>query len=527
MEILRVHVAGRPLLLAVVLTLAAAALLRGRAGVRAAAIALTVGGLTALAAYVAIAAWYVTDPRYFDPAEPTVPIVGWLFTRGQPIYHDVEAATRYAHIYGPLAFITHGLALQALGPGILASKWLGVIGGVGSLALTYASLVTVASRGRALVLTGTCALVYLAFRNYTFWTRPDPLLLLASATGLLIVARSRGVPAGFGLGLVAGVLTGLKITGPLYVLPLFVLLSARDGRSAAGAAVVAGAASALVPFAMPNVSLPDYLAWVELSARNGVRFAALRQNLDWAAFLLLPLAAAWLGASRRVDRPLALGAFALAAGMLATAIAASKPGAGPYHLLPFVPAIAYGAALGLARRPQLGEPDLAEPRLAAPTALAWAVTVALAAVVQQASFFSTLAEGSAREEIRDLRTFLDRNPGVVAQMADSPFDRPTFVRPLLTFQSGVYLIDPPAVQEHQLSGVPLPAATLDAIRTCRADAWLVPAGTEPFTGRNRYPAMALAPLFPDAFRQAFHAAYARAERIGHYDVWRCRTRPGR
>src|SRR5688572_5159847 len=126
MEILRVHVAGRPLLLAVVLTLAAAALLRGRAGVRAAAIALTVGGLTALAAYVAIAAWYVTDPRYFDPAEPTVPIVGWLFTRGQPIYHDVEAATRYAHIYGPLAFITHGLALQALGPGILASKWLGV-----------------------------------------------------------------------------------------------------------------------------------------------------------------------------------------------------------------------------------------------------------------------------------------------------------------------------------------------------------------------------------------------------------------
>lgn len=518
------QVAGRPLLLAILLTLAAAAVLRGRGGARAASVALAAGGLSALVAYAGIAAWYAADPRYFDPAEPTIPIVGWLFTLGQPIYHDLDAGTRYAHIYGALAFIAPGLVLQALGPGILASKVLGVTAGLGSLAVSYAALATVASRRRALVLTGACALVYLAFRNYTFWTRPDPLLLLASATGLLLVLRTSGVTAGLGLGLVAGVLTGLKITGPLYVLPLFVLLAARDGRRAAGAAVVAGAASALLPFALPNVSLPDYLGWVELSARNGLRFAALRQNLDWAAFLLLPLAATWLGADgwRRLDRPLARAAVALIAAMIAMAIAASKPGAGPYHLLPFVPVLAYAAALGFA-----GRSALAGHRLAAPAALAWVLTVALAAVVQQASFFGTLAEGSAREELRDLRSFLDRNPGVVAQMADSRYDRPTFVRPVLTFESGLYLIDPPAVQEHQLSGLPLPAATLEAVGTCRADAWLVPAGTEPFAGLNRYPAMALAPLFPDAFRQAFHATYARAERIGHYDVWRCRSRPAR
>ena len=523
MEILRLHVAGRPLLLAVVLTLVAAALLRRRAGARAAALASVAGALAALPAYVGIALWYATDPRYFDAAEPTIPIVGWLFTLGQPIYHEVDAATRYAHMYGPLAFIAPGLVLQAIGPGILASKALGVAAGLGSLALTWASLAAVTSRWRAVVLTGACALTCLAFRNYTFWTRPDPLLLLASAAGLLIVVRGRGIGAGVALGLVIGVLAGLKITGPLYALPLFVLLALRDGRAAAGAAAMAAVASALLPFAPANVSLPGYLAWVELSARNGVGFAPFRQNVNWAAFLLLPLAVAWLrpGGWHRPDRTVLLAGASLVAGLLAVAAAASKPGAGPYHLLPFVPLIACGIAAGLARQ----DAGTAH-RLAAPVAVAWTVTLAAAAGAQQASFFVTLADGRAREELADLRTFLARNPGVVAQMADSRYDRPTFVRPILTFESGLYLIDPPAVQEHQLSGVPLPAATIDALRTCRAGVWLAPAGTEPFAGRNRYPATAHAPLFPDAFREAFQAAYARAERIGHYDVWRCRTRGG-
>jgi hypothetical protein len=151
MEIsLGLPVAGRPLLLAVLLALIAAALLRGRAATRAATLTAMAGGLAALAAYAGIAALYAVDPRYFDPAEPTIPIVGWLFTLGEPIYHDVDADARYAHIYGPLAFILPGLVLQALGPGIVVSKLLGVAGGLGSLALTYASLRTAAGRGRAL-----------------------------------------------------------------------------------------------------------------------------------------------------------------------------------------------------------------------------------------------------------------------------------------------------------------------------------------------------------------------------------------
>jgi hypothetical protein len=80
------------------------------------------------------------------------------------------------------------------------------------------------------------------------------------------------------------------------------------------------------------------------------------------------------------------------------------------------------------------------------------------------------------------------------------------------------------VQEHQLSGLAVPAATLAAIRACRADVWLTPRDTEPFAGPNRYPAMARAPLFPDAFRRAFSESYVREGRTQFYDVWRCRAR---
>ena len=520
LEFLRVHVAGRPLLTARLLAAIAVGLLRGRVADRVAANIGAAAALAALVAYAAVAMWYAADPRYFDPAEPTIPIVGWLFTLGEPIYHDVGAATRYAHMYGPLGFIPHGLVLQALGPGIAASKLLGVLAGLATLGLTWAALTTVATRRQAAVLTGACALVFLAFRNYTFWTRPDPLLLAASAAALVVVVRARGLAAGVGLGLLTGVLTGLKITGPLYAAPLVALLTARDGWRAGLVALGAAAPVAVLPFALPNVSLANYVTWIELSARNGLVFAALRQNVDWAAFLVLPLVVVWLGAGARLrrDRALVFAGAALAGSLLAVCLAASKPGAGPYHLLPFVPLFAYGVATGLAAA--VGD---VRTRVAAPVILAWVVTATVAAVVQQVSFFATLGETSGRAEVEDVRGFLARQPGLVVQMADSPYDRPTFARPLLTFASGVYLIDPPAVQEHQLSGVPLPAATLAAIRACRVDAWLVPATTEPFTGRNRYPALSLAPLFPAEFREAFHAAYTRAERIDHYDVWRCRA----
>jgi len=527
LEAFRIHAGGRPLWLAFGLTaLAWAALRRQPAAATGPRVAVFVSGVgvAALLAYAAIAAWYASSPAYFDAAEPTMPIVGWLFTLGQPLYHDAASAERYAHIYGPLAFIAHGLVLRLAGPSIEASKWLGAVAGLGSLAATFAACSATTSRQRALVLTGGCALAYLLFRNDTFWTRPDALLVLAAAAGLAAAARGGALLGAIGVGVAAGVLANLKITGPLYALPIAVLLATRRGwRPVCGAAVVAVLIAGL-PFLWPNVSLTGYLAWMRLSAHNGLMLSSLRQNIEWSAFLLLPIVIARFGASpgRTPDRASWLYLAALAVAVAGVDVAASKPGAGIYHLLPFVPIAGYAIAAALADR----DPLAADP-LAAPAAIAWLVTAVLVALSQQASFIRIVAADPAAETRADLRAFLDAHPGAVVQMAYSGYDRPTFVRPELTFRSGLYLIDAPAVQEHQLSGLPVPAATTDAIRACRADVWLVPRGTEPFAGSSRYPAMDLAPLFPDAFRQAFRDAYARDGATRFFDVWRCRAKATR
>jgi hypothetical protein len=55
-------------------------------------------------------------------------------------------------------------------------------------------------------------------------------------------------------------------------------------------AIAAGAITAAAPFAMfSNVSLTEYVTWVRLSARTGLLLSTLRQNLEWTAFLLVPV----------------------------------------------------------------------------------------------------------------------------------------------------------------------------------------------------------------------------------------------
>ena len=99
----------------------------------------------------------------------------------------------------------------------------------------------------------------------------------------------------------------------------------------------------------------------------------------------------------------------------------------------------------------------------------------------------------------------------------------TFARTLIVFQTGEYLLDVPAIQEHQLSGVRLPPATLEAIRSCSVPTWLLPRAGEPFHIRNDYPSTGYSEIFQADFISAFHAAYTLGEQTRYYDVWRCRT----
>ncbi|HEU4935569.1 MAG TPA: hypothetical protein VFT39_03880 [Vicinamibacterales bacterium] len=80
-----------------------------------------------------------------------------------------------------------------------------------------------------------------------------------------------------------------------------------------------------------------------------------------------------------------------------------------------------------------------------------------------------------------------------------------------------------AIQEHQLAGVDLPQATLNALRSCTVNYWLIPKHREPFSAVNRYPMSQGRALFGSDFRRAFCDSYQRSESTEYLDVWACMT----
>jgi hypothetical protein len=463
--------------------------------------------------YVVLIAWYALVPQQSDDAEPTMSSVAWLFAIGKPVYHALDSAERYSHIYGPMAFIIPGMVLWLLGPSMAVAKSVGAGAALLGLGLTWQA-VRRASDGwpTAVLACGLCVLGFLAFRNLTFWSRPEPLQLAAVGAGLFAAARMRGAPAIVCLAVSVGVLCNLKFTGPLYALPIVVLFYARAGLRPALIVVAGAALAAALPFVVfSNVSWANYLLWVRLSAQNGLRVAALKENLEWGVFVLIPVLVR-LSVAVPLTSEMRLVVPALLSAMCGVIVLAAKPGAGAYHLVPFLPTIAYVFAA------TLGAAVTRHPGWLTP----FTGTLVLLAILQQEYFFRPTLDADVTGSFRDVRAYIDRHPLERVGVGYAAPERMTFARTLTVFETGEYLLDVPALQEHQLSGVQLPQATLDALRSCAVSTWLLPIGGEPFRIRNVYPSTKHEDVFPREFIDAFHQTYRREERTRYYDVWRCR-----
>jgi hypothetical protein len=490
----------------------------GTVAARALRIFVLVISATACIAFIWIAGWYTADKRYYDFAEPTMPSVAWMFESGKVLYPPSDAAEQYAHIYGPMAFIPLAVAMRVFGTDLSVTKSVGSGAGIVALLVLFAILRSRVGTRVAVIFAGQCAILLLVFRNAAFWSRPDSLELLCVSIGLW-AALWRSRAGWIVLGVSAGLLWNLKFSGPLYSLPLFVLLLERSGRQRAVLAAAIAAIVLVLPFVLfRSVSFHDYRTWILLSAKNGIDWSTLRQNVEWAVYALAPLGVAMRLSVRQ--RPLTVlspaVAISLVVAVCSIAVLAAKPGSGPYHLLPFFPVIVFLTAV------QIHQLQVDHLHNSVPlAALAFTGVTTLIALAQQASFITTVRQIDAIGPIADITRFSDNHADGMIQMGYSSDERMTFVRPLLVFRSGMYLLDQPAIQEHQLAGFDLPPATLEAVRSCAVAYWLIPKHGEPFSAINRYPMTQGRPLFGNAFRQAFFDSYQRSESTEYFDVWVC------
>jgi hypothetical protein len=498
----------------------------------------TAASLAVLAAFTALLVASAAQPGYVDHAEPNIASVAWLALRGAPLYHALDASDRYSLLYGPGSYLPFSAALWLGGGAVPALKLLVLVANVASLSFLWLAYRQVLDRRRALLALACVVLLMLVPRpnHYLLQVRGDVLVVAAVTAGVFATAaRSRPQTLALLVGSAAYALAA-KASAFLYFGPLFVRLAARRGWAVALAGAAAAACLSLAPFLLPNVSLPFYLDWLRLGTTHPTTAADFVSSARTLALLLAPAplllaAGPWkvpaLAAYLRQNRvPLA----ALGVCLAAVLAVSSKCGSGPHHLLPFVPVLGYEYVL-LFRA--MRESKSAARRTRIPVRLAWAgfavvVAARVGGGIAEVGASWTSDGHAARAAIADLRSILARHPLERIEMGYGARHTPsTSLRPELVVASDRLTVDEAALTDMQLSGLPIPDATIDGLRSCATHLWLIPKGEPPFALPNVYgvfhPELVPSrPLFDRAFRDAFVEAYALYESTAYFDVWKCR-----
>jgi hypothetical protein len=202
-------------------------------------------------------------------------------------------------------------------------------------------------------------------------------------------------------------------------------------------------------------------------------------------------------------------------------IAASKPGSGPHHFLPFLPMLGFLTASAVVA-------VQAEKGSSSAAFIFWSplVSVLLAAAVKTAFalYYGLLVTGSqfsAVALVTDLDELATQYPDRNLYMGygDGSSHTRTFVRNNLVYMGNPYLLDSAAMMDFQFSGVEIPPATTAYMLNDSRAIWLIPTGQEPFTLLNWYYSNTGGQLFDDAFRLAFKRGFSLEASTAYFDIY--------
>ncbi len=297
-------------------------------------------------------------------------------------------------------------------------------------------------------------------------------------------------------------------------MPLVPVLLARYSLPVLATGAAVSAATLAAPFFLPRVDVTSYWYWLRYCTGGTLVARSLLSNLEYSVALLLPALATaalgWRGLAAEARWTLA----ALVAATVGVAVLAAIPGAGPYHLLPFAP-----MAILFAVR---SAPDTITTLRLAPLLAAAGLVLAGIAAFQQYRVLASLEWDQAaalRASADDVRGAF---PGArVALLYGGDKAVSSMVRPLFVFDRDPYIVDGPAVMDHQMGGIEVPPGTAALLDRCAIDVALIPTQTRPLSTRNLYPSTGHREAFAGAFADTFARRFRLVETRGRFDVYRC------
>ncbi len=453
-----------------------------------------------MALFVAASVIYLAFPGYFDHMEPSVALLGGAMVRGEALYPVAEVFPYHGTVYGPaLAHVQ--MASNHFGLSIIAASKL-----PGVVAFMAALLLLLLATNRSMISRGYLLLL-LPFGAILFWNRAEPFLLLLVCVAIFLGLRKpdgKTLPIMFGV--LAGVASALKIHGAIYVFAAWLAISLGTGVSVAALLCFGvGAVAAFFVFFLPqHVSFAGLLSALMNARDQGLSPAMAAQSFAFLVFMNAPVVMLWRGG--RLDRRDTVILVLVLALETLVAVLASKPGAGPHHLLPFIPVNALIVQYLHAARPEMN---------------VYLIRVLYASVVCHALlvFAGTLAKpmavgwqamAQARAEVAH---FDSAYPGLVMGVTDQGGYAYTFFRPLLSARQ----IDYATFMDLQYTGTG-DGEFLERLHACTIPALLMINTGAPFSLGNAYTDR---PLFSDDLRTAFAEHYVLAESQRYFSAWTC------
>jgi hypothetical protein len=485
--------------------------------------------------YIFLLILYSIHGNFFDHAEANIAVVSWLFEEGNPIYHDLGAAERYTIPYGPMLYVINDFFLKLIKPSIFSAKIGGILAALLSLSLIFVTLKKYIGSQIATFCLAYLSLNWISINAYFvaafFWNRSDSFLLMFVALGLLAVLRTNSLLAIIVSSLALGISVNLKIHAILYFLPIYVLLYYRYGIYSALVSLLSSLALAIVPFVtLPQVSLNNYLLWLNEFSVQGISLNILRGNIIWSLYILAPLILLlfYFKYINQTDfyafihqqKPFV---YSLIISLSTVIIIGSKQGAGMNHLIPFYPAFSYFFVLTLhstitAKREKTLRTSNKYYYCASISLVLALVTITALRGALNESRLITLSTKYNSEPINEIHKIIKSNPGITIGMGyGKPYDL-TFYRPLLVFSGNPYLIDAVSLMDAEFLGKDVPELTLKSLSSCETKLWLIPTGSLPFQLNNYFNNR---PVFSKKFQSKFLEHYQLRAQTKYYDLWLC------
>jgi hypothetical protein len=324
-----------------------------------------------------------------------------------------------------------------------------------------------------------------------------------------------------GLGLLAGLATTFKFTGFLFFIPLvFARLIEGNSWRPLPFAVLLGLGIACLPYALPAFSFHNHLAYIQLLATQTLSVSLMQSNVAYAVFSLLPVV--WLWASQR-DHPQhrQLGLIILVDSVieLLVCIAASKPGAGPHHLLPGLP-----IKIWLVHQLTFKNNDEKSRAFRFFGLVVLVMSIYYVSYgypkflrVHLVSFESISRQFLAKRELKQL---IQNNPSPLIGVSDDKHENYSlsFYRPYAFAPDYKSKLDPVAFMEVNYTLKVRDTLFLQSLKNCAYPSILLPAVGDPFSLTNFYTNK---PLFTDDLRSIFSTTYKKSGAGNFYDVYIC------